>query len=103
MNFPQLHQAVTLLIPGKSRTGKSELAKFLCMRFAIQYQSFDVVKVALVNTLDTLCNNQSIMLPGVLVLLDVFDSGDDKESQLKKTGCLFFSFDNYKVFQLTRN
>ena len=82
INFQQLHQNIALFIPGKSRTGKSELAKHICMRLACLFQSFEDTKFVLVNTIDTLRNNQSVMRSGVPALLDDFGHGGSKDAQL---------------------
>jgi len=38
LEFPELHQNVTLLMPGVTRKGKSELAKYICLLLALKYQ-----------------------------------------------------------------
>ena len=42
LDFAELHQNVTLFLPGKSRKGKTELAKYICMRLAIKYQGLEI-------------------------------------------------------------
>ena len=80
IEFKELHQNVTLLIPGVTRKGKSELAKYICLLLALKYQGTNA-RFLMTNTLDSLRNNQSIMLPGVPVLLDDI-GGDSDEDQL---------------------
>jgi len=80
LNFPELHQNVTLFIPGDSRTGKTELAKYICLLLAVKYQNEDP-RFLMTNTLDSLRTNQALMLPGVPVLLDDI-GGDDNDQQL---------------------
>ena len=80
LKFPELHQNVTLFIPGESRTGKTELAKFICLLLAVKYQKEDP-RFLMTNTLDSLRTNQALMLPGVPVLLDDI-GGDDNDQQL---------------------
>ena len=67
-------------MPGVTRKGKSELAKFICLQTAFKYQGTNA-RCLMTNTLDSLRNNQSIMLPGVPVLLDDI-GGDSDEDQL---------------------
>ena len=81
LEFKELHQNVTLLMPGVTRKGKSELAKFICLQTAFKNQGTTNVRFLMTNTLDSLRNNQSIMLPGVPVLLDDI-GGDSDEDQL---------------------
>ena len=81
LDFRELHQNVTLFLPGLSRTGKSELAKHICLLLALSYQPFADARFIMTNTLDSLRNNQSVMLPGVPVLLDGI-GGDSNENQL---------------------
>ena len=80
LKFPELHQNVTLFIPGDSRKGKTELAKYICLLLAVTYQK-DEPRFLMTNTLDSLRNNQSLMLPGVPVLLDDI-GGEDNDQQL---------------------
>ena len=80
LKFPELHQNVTLFMPGESRTGKTELAKFICLQLAVKYQNEDP-RFLMTNTLDSLRINQALMLPGVPVLLDDI-GGDDNDHQL---------------------
>jgi hypothetical protein len=80
LKFPELHQNVTLFIPGESRTGKTELAKFICLLLAVKYQK-EGPRFLMTNTLDSLRTNQALMLPGVPVLLDDI-GGDDNDQQL---------------------
>ena len=79
----ELNQSVSLFLPGRSRTGKTELAKLLCLHLACTYQqdAAEDVKFIMVNTLDSLRNCQACMLPGVPVLLDDI-GGDSNETQL---------------------
>ena len=80
LTFPELHQNVTLFIPGESRKGKTELAKFICLLLAVTYQT-EEPRFLMTNTLDSLRTNQSLMLPGVPVLLDDI-GGEDNDDQL---------------------
>ena len=80
LKFPELHQNVTLFMPGESRTGKTELAEFICLQLAVKYQNEDP-RFLMTNTLDSLRINQALMLPGVPVLLDDI-GGDDNDHQL---------------------
>ncbi len=80
LDFPELHQNVTLFIPGDTGMGKSELAKYICLVMALSYHGAEA-RFLMTNTLDSLRNNQSIMLPGVPVLLDDI-GGDSDEDQL---------------------
>ena len=79
----ELNQSVSLFLPGKSRTGKTELAKLLCLNLACRYQADDGdAKFIMVNTLDSLRSVQGCMLPSVPVLLDDIGSGDSNDQQL---------------------
>jgi len=80
LDYKELHQNVTLFIPGNSRTGKTELAKVICLVLAMKYQKEDPLFI-MANTLDSLRGNQSLMLPGVPVLLDDIggDGGEDQQ------------------------
>ena len=80
LGFEGLHQNVTLMLPGMSRKGKSELAKYICLLLAIKYQG-TIARFLMTDTLDSLRTNQSVMLPGVPVLLDDI-GGDSNEDQL---------------------
>jgi hypothetical protein len=80
LKFPELHQNVTLFIPGDSRKGKTELAKYICLLLAVKYQQVEP-RFLMTNTLDSLRSNQALMLPGVPVLLDDI-GGDDSDQQL---------------------
>jgi hypothetical protein len=77
LKCPELHQNVTLLIPGVTRKGKSELAKYICLLLAFKYQKAeDDPRFIQVTTIDSLRSNQGLMVPGVPVLLDDI-GGDD--------------------------
>ena len=80
LKFKELHQNVTLFIPGLPRKGKSELAKFLCLLLAFTYQNGDPYFL-MTNTLDALRASQPLLLPGVPVLLDDI-GGDEDDAQL---------------------
>ena len=82
--YKELNQSVSLFLPGKSRTGKTEIAKLLCLDLAMRYQQGDEedTKFIMVNTLDSLRNCQACMLPSVPVLLDDIGSGEDNDTQL---------------------
>ena len=75
LKLKELHQNVTLFLPGESRTGKTELAKYICLLIAVKYQIGDP-RFLMTNTLEILRTNQALMLPGVPVLLD--DIGGDR-------------------------
>ena len=77
---PQLHQNVTLLMPGESRKGKTELAKYMCLLMCRKYQE-ENARFIMTNTLDSLRNVQASMLPGVPVLLDDI-GGENSDLQL---------------------
>ena len=82
LNFKELHQNITLVLPGDSRTGKTELAKCICLLLAMKYQNNEEdPRFLMTNTLDSLRSNQALMLPGVPVLLDDI-GGDDGDQQL---------------------
>ena len=76
---------MTLFLPGKSRKGKTELAKYSCMRLAIQYQGLEGARFVMTNTLDSLRSNQAFMLPCVPVLLDDI-GGEENDQQLIYSG-----------------
>ena len=80
LDHPELHQNVTLFVPGQPRKGKSELAKLICLMLAFRYQESDPYFL-LATTLDSLRASQSLMQPGVPVLLDDM-GGDDNDVQL---------------------
>ena len=80
LKFPQLHQNVTLLMPGESRKGKTELAKYMCLLMCRKYQG-ENARFIMANTLDSLRNVQASMLPGVPVLLDDI-GGENSDLQL---------------------
>ena len=83
LTHKQLNQSISLFIPGNSRLGKTELAKFLCMDLACRYQQGqEEASFIMVNTLDSLRSSQACMLPGVPVLLDDIGNGDANEAQL---------------------
>jgi hypothetical protein len=81
LESPELHQNVTLFIPGVSGKGKPELAKYICLLLALKYHGINNARFLMTNTLDSLRNNQSIMLSDVPVLLDDI-GGDSDEDQL---------------------
>ena len=78
--FPELHQNVALFITGEPRKGKSELAKLICLLMAFTYQAGDPYFL-MTSTLDALRASQTLMLPGVPVLLDDI-GGDEDDAQL---------------------
>ena len=80
LDFPRLHQNVTLLMPGESRKGKTELAKYICLTICLKYQN-ENPRFLITNTLDSLRAHQALMLPGVPVLLDDI-GGEDNDLQL---------------------
>ena len=80
LKFPQLHQNVTLLMPGESRKCKTELAKYMCLLMCRKYQE-ENARFIMTNTLDSLRNVQASMLPGVPVLLDDI-GGENSDLQL---------------------
>ena len=80
LDFPGLHQNVTLFITGEPRKGKSELAKLICLLLAFKYQAGDP-HFLMTSTLDALRASQALMLPGVPVLLDDI-GGDEDDAQL---------------------
>jgi hypothetical protein len=79
LKYPELHQEVSLIVMGGSRLGKTELAKFLCLCMAVMYNP-DGAYFIFAQTLDTIRENQSLMRPGVPVLLD--DMDPDNRSQI---------------------
>jgi hypothetical protein len=79
LKYPELHQEVSLIMLGGSRLGKTELAKFLCLCMAVMY-SPDSAYFIFAQTIDTIRENQSLMKPGVPVLLDDIDP--DNRSQI---------------------
>ena len=81
LDFPDLHQNITLFLAGPSRKGKTELAKLICYELALAYLGPDC-KFMFVNTLDCLRNCQSCMVPGVPVLLDDIGSGKSEDPQI---------------------
>ena len=80
IEFPELHQNVTLFLPGESRKGKTELAKYICLVICMKYQT-ENPRFLMTNTLDSLRANQALMLPGVPVLMDDI-GGEDNDQQL---------------------
>lgn len=80
VQFPELHQNVTLFLPGESRKGKTELAKYICLVICMKYQN-ENPRFLMTNTLDSLRANQALMLPGVPVLMDDI-GGEDNDQQL---------------------
>jgi hypothetical protein len=75
LNFKELHQNVTLFLPGDSRTGKTELAKYICLLLAVKYkEEKEEPRFLMTNTLDSLRSNQALMLDDI--------GGDDNDQQL---------------------
>lgn len=76
LDFNELHQNVTLFIPGKTRKEKSELAKYICNILAYKYQKerYDPI-FRMTHTLDSLRTHPYLMLPSVPMLLG--DTGGD--------------------------
>lgn len=76
LDNPRLHQSVSLLVRGPSRTGKTELCKLICLMLALRYQDSSDAYFVFVTTLDILRQVQTMLLPGVPVLFDDVQPGD---------------------------
>ena len=82
LHYEQLHQSVTLLMPGLAGKGKTELAKYICLLLAHCYQDAESDPYFIfTTTLDALRAVQDLMQPGVPVLLDDM-GGDLNDAQL---------------------
>ena len=68
------------MVPGPAGTGKTELAKLICMMLSMAYQKENPYFL-FANTVDCLRANQTLMRPGVPVLLDDI-GGVGKDQQL---------------------
>jgi hypothetical protein len=78
--YPELHQELSLIIPGERRKGKTEYAKLKALELAYIYVPDDPYFI-FATTLDSLKSVQSYMKPGVPVILDDV-GGDDEKGQL---------------------
>ena len=78
--YPELHQELSLIIPGERRKGKTEYAKFRALELAWMYVPDDPYFI-FATTLDSMKSVQAFMKPGVPVVLDDV-GGDDEKGQL---------------------
>ena len=78
--YPELHQELSLIIPGERRKGKTEYAKLRALELAYMYVPDDPYFI-FATTLDSLKSVQVFMKPGVPVILDDV-GGDDEKGQI---------------------
>ena len=76
INNPSLHQNVSLLMRGATRTGKSELSKLVAMLVAAQYNKDGYAHILFLTTIEAAKECKDFMAEGVPIIFDDIDPSD---------------------------
>lgn len=79
MQEPKLHQNLTLLMRGKTRSGKSEFSKVLAMMLAMRYHPDGHALFLFLTTIEAAKECKEYMQPGVPVIFDDIDPSDKEQ------------------------